>query len=51
MDTVEDKGIVVSRTNPGFRTLFEIGTTSEGSDVVLIQERPPDRLDQEDSPT
>ena len=40
MDTVEEKAIVAMRPKPAFRPLFEITTTREGSDVVLIKEPP-----------
>ena len=40
VDTVEEKAIVAIRPKPAFRPLFEIATTREGSDVVLINEPP-----------
>ena len=40
VDTVEEKSIVAIRAKPAFRPLFEIATTREGSDVVLINEPP-----------
>jgi len=39
VDTVEEKAIVAIRPKPA-RPLFEIANTSEGSDVVLINEPP-----------
>ena len=41
VDTVEEKSIVAIRPKPAFQLLFEIATTREGSDVVLINEPPP----------
>jgi len=41
VDTVEEKAIVAIRPKPAFQPLFEIATTREGSDVVLIKEPPP----------
>ena len=40
VDTVEEKAIVAIRPKPAFMPLFEIATTREGSDVVLINEPP-----------
>ena len=40
VDTVEEKSIVAIPPNPAFRPLFEMATTREGSDVVLIKEPP-----------
>ena len=40
VDTVEEKAIVAIRPKPAFRAVFEIVTTREGSDVVLIKEPP-----------
>ena len=40
VDTVEEKSIVAIRPKPAFRPLFEVATTREGSDVVLINEPP-----------
>ena len=40
VDTVEEKSIVAIRPKPAFRPLFEIATTREGSDVVLINVLP-----------
>ncbi len=40
VDTVEEKAIVAIRPKHAFRPLFEIATTREGSDVVLINEPP-----------
>ena len=40
VDTVEEKSIVAFRPKPAFRPLFEIATTREDSDVVLINEPP-----------
>ena len=40
VDTVEEKAVVAIRPKPAFRALFEIATTREGSDVVLINETP-----------
>ena len=42
VDTVEEKRIVAIRPKPVFRPLFEIAMTREGSDIVLVNERPPD---------
>ena len=39
-DTVEEKSIVTIRPKPPFRPLFEVATTREGSEVVLINEPP-----------
>ena len=40
VDTIEEKAIVAVRPKPAFRPLFEVATTREGSDVVLINEPP-----------
>ena len=40
VDTVEEKAIVAIRPKPAFQPLFEIATTREGSDVVLINDPP-----------
>ena len=40
VDTVEEKCIVAIRPKPAFQPLFEIATTREGSDVVLINDPP-----------
>ena len=40
VDTVDEKAIVAIRPKPAFRPLFEIATTREGSDVLLINEPP-----------
>ena len=40
VDTVEEKSIVAIRPKPAFQPLFEIATTRDGSDVVLINEPP-----------
>ena len=40
VDTVEEKAVVAIRPKPAFRPLFEIATTREGSDVILINEPP-----------
>jgi len=40
VDTVEEKAIVAIRPKPAFQALFEIATTRQGSDVVLINEPP-----------
>ena len=50
VDTVEEKAIVAIRPKPAFRPLFEIATTREGSDVVLINEAPPEPESPEASP-
>ena len=47
VDTVEEKAIVAIRPKPGFRPLFEIATTREGSDVVLIIEPPQANIEPE----
>jgi len=41
VDTVEEKAIVAIRPKPAFMPLFQVATTREGSDVVLINEKPP----------
>ena len=41
VDTVEEKSIVAIRPKPAFRPLFEVATTREDSNVVLINEPPP----------
>ena len=41
VDTVEEKAIVAIRPKPAFQPLFEIATTRENSNVVLINEQPP----------
>ena len=40
VDTVEEKSLVAIRPKPAFRSLFEVATAREGSDVVLINEPP-----------
>jgi len=40
VDTVDEKAIVAIRPKPAFQPLFEIATTREGSEVVLINEPP-----------
>ena len=40
MDTVEGKAAVAILPKPAFQPLFEIATTRDGSDVVLIKEPP-----------
>ena len=40
VDTVQDHSIVAIRPKPAFQPLFEITTTRQGSDVVLINEPP-----------
>lgn len=40
VDTVEEKAIVAIRPKPAFQAFFEIATTRQGSDVVLINEPP-----------
>ena len=42
VDPVEEKSVVAIQPKPAFRPLFEMATTREGSDVVLINEAPPD---------
>ena len=37
---VEEKSVVAIRPKPAFRPLFEVATTREGSDEVLINEPP-----------
>ena len=39
VDTVEEKSIVAIRPKAAFTPLFEVATTREGSDVVLITEK------------
>ena len=39
VDTVEEKAIVAIRPKPAFMPLFEVATTREGSEVVLITEK------------
>ena len=41
VDAIEAKAMVLIRPNPAFLPLFEIATTREGSEVVLIKEKPP----------
>ena len=41
VDAIEAKAIVVIRPKPAFMPLFEIATTRDGSDVILIKEKPP----------
>lgn len=41
VDTIEEKAIVAIWPKPAFRPLFEVATTREGSNVVLINEPPP----------
>ena len=41
IDTVEEKAVVAIRPKPAFQPLFEIATTRDGSDVILINEPPP----------
>ena len=40
VDTADEKAVVAIRPKPAFRPLFEIATTREGSDVLLINEPP-----------
>ena len=40
VDTLEEKAIVAIRPKPAFQPLFEIATTREGSDVILINQPP-----------
>ena len=44
VDTIEEKSVVAMTPKPAFMPLFEIATTREASDVVLISEKelPPD---------
>ena len=44
VETIEEKSVVAITPKPAFMPLFEIATTREGSDVVLISEKelPPD---------
>ena len=39
VDTIEEKSVVAMRPKPAFMPLFEVATTREGSDVVLITEK------------
>ena len=39
VDTVHEKSIVAIRPKPAFRPLFEVATTRQGSDVVLVLEK------------
>ena len=39
VDTVDEKSVVAIRPKPAFMPLFEIATTREGGDVVLITEK------------
>ncbi len=41
VDAVEEKSIVAIRPKPAFRPIFEVATTRQVSDVVLIYEPPP----------
>ena len=47
VDTVEEKSIVAIRPKPAFQHLFEIATTREGGDVVLMNEPPPTDIEPE----
>ena len=40
VDAVEEKRIVAIKPKPAFRPVFQVATTREGSDVVLIQQDP-----------
>ncbi len=40
VDPVEERSVVAIQPKPAFRPLFEMATTREGSDVVLIKEPP-----------
>ena len=39
VDTLEEKTIVAIQPKPTFLPLFEVATTREGSDVILLAER------------
>ena len=41
VDAIEAKAIVVIRPKAAFMPLFEIATTRDGGDVILIKEKPP----------
>ena len=47
VDTIEEKSVVAITPKPAFISLFEIATTREDSDVVLISEKelPPDSFE------
>jgi hypothetical protein len=40
VDTAEEKAIAAIRPKPAFQPVFEIATTRQGSNVVLINEPP-----------
>ncbi|MBM3132813.1 MAG: hypothetical protein FJZ95_07265 [Chloroflexi bacterium] len=46
VDAKEEKSIVAVKPKPAFRPIFELTTTREGSNVMLIKE-PPDTPDPE----
>ena len=39
VDSVEEKAIVAIQPKPAFLPLFQVATTREGSDVILISQR------------
>ena len=39
VDTIEEKSVVAMTPKPAFMPLFELATTREGSDVVLVLEK------------
>ena len=41
VEAIEAKAIVVIRPKPAFMPLFEMATTRDGSEVILIKEKPP----------
>jgi len=49
VDTVEEKAVVAIRPKPAFRPIFEVATTREGSEIVLINQTPQTRYESEAS--
>ena len=47
VDTVEEKSVVAIRPKPAIIPLFQVATTREDNDVVLINEKPPANDDRE----
>lgn len=45
VDTVEEKSVVAIRPKPAFRPIFEVATTREGSEIVLINQTPQTRYE------
>ena len=40
VDAKEDKAMVAIKSKPPFRPIFEVATTKQGSDVILLKEPP-----------